>query len=328
MFMKKWLLSSAVMFLSGVTAIASATTDYPKRKTVSLIVPYPAGGASDASARIFSGPISQSLEQNVIVENIGGATGAIAANRLLSLPADGYQIFHGSPNELVLPTMVNKAVTFKPEDFEMVHAITEATLVLLTSDTVKASSIDEFLDQAKSNKKTLSYATVGTGSLYHLIGEKISLETGIAVEHIPYRGAAPALTDVASGQVDFAILPFQVSMIGLQNENRIKLLSLLGNRAPDPLKDIPKINESKQLGHLDYSISGGYFVKAGTPIEIKQKLNEAVAYALQQPQVRNQLESEGRLVFNPMSIEDSQAFWNNVIEQQRTLVEDINFEPI
>src|SRR5690625_7655764 len=91
----------ALLFLVfGLFSTTQAADNYPDRKVVSLIVPYPAGGASDASARIFNGPIGESLGQTVIVENIGGATGAIAGNRLLSLPADGYQIFHGSPNEL------------------------------------------------------------------------------------------------------------------------------------------------------------------------------------------------------------------------------------
>lgn len=325
-------LSITLIATLGLSSLAAAPllaqSDYPNRKVVSLIVPYPAGGASDVSARIFSGPIGESLGQNVIVENIGGATGAIAANRLLNLPADGYQIFHGSPNELILPTLVNSAVNFKPEDFEFVHAITRATIVVLTSQSIQANTIDEFLQQAKQNQKPLSYATVGAGSLYHLIGEKISLNTDIPLQHVPYRGAAPALTDVASGQVDFAILPFQVSMLGLQNEGRVKILTSLGNQLPEPLKDIPKISESQFLNHMDYSISGGYFVKKGTPTEIKDKLNKAVAYALQQPKVREQLESEGRIVFNPMSPADSEALWEIEIQKHRDLVKEIDFQPL
>lgn len=329
--MKKrtFLALTAVLSLhSFIFPSAWAKTDFPKRKTISLIVPYPAGGASDVSARIFSGPIGVSLEQNVIVENIGGATGAIAANRLLNLPADGYQIFHGSPNELILPTLVNSAVTFQPEDFEFVHAITQATIVVLTSQHISATTIDEFLLQAKQAQKPLSYGTVGAGSLYHLIGEKMSLNTDIPLQHVPYRGAAPAITDVASGQVDFAILPFQVSMLGLQEEGRIKILTSLGNQLPEPLKNIPKIQDSQLLNHFDYSISGGYFVKKGTPKEIKAKLNKAVAYALEQPKVREQLEMEGRIVYTPMSPEDSEALWAIEIQKHRELVKEIDFQPL
>lgn len=318
------LLLSMLCFFS----VAQAADNYPDRKVVSLIVPYPAGGASDASARIFNGPIGESLGQTVIVENIGGATGAIAANRLLSLPADGYQIFHGSPNELILPSFVNSAVDYEPEQFEMTHAITDATLVVLVREGLGVDSLDELIELARDSDHPLTYGTVGTGSLYHLIGEKISQDIGAPLEHIAYRGGAPALTDLAAGSTDFAILPFQVSMLGLQDEGRIKILSSLSNDLPEPLKDIPTISESAILGDYDYSIPGGYFVKAGTPLEIKEKLNEAVAYALEQPAVRKQLESEGRIVQNRMTVEESQALWDAEIEKLRELVDDIGFEPI
>src|SRR5699024_8626765 len=184
------LLFSFLCFFS----IAQAADNYPDRKVVSLIVPYPAGGASDASARIFNGPIGESLGQTVIVENIGGATGAIAANRLLSMPADGYQIFHGSPNELILPSYVNSAVDYEPEQFEMAHAITDATLVVLIRDGLGVDSLDELIEMARDSKQPLTYGTVGTGSLYHLIGEKISQDIGAPLEHIDYRGSASAFT--------------------------------------------------------------------------------------------------------------------------------------
>lgn len=320
----------ALLFLVfGFFSTAQAADNYPDRKVVSLIVPYPAGGASDASARIFNGPIGESLGQTVIVENIGGATGAIAGNRLLSLPADGYQIFHGSPNGLILPSFVNSAVEYEPEQFELVHAITDATLVVLVREGLGVDSLDDLLEMARdAADQPLTYGTVGTGSLYHLIGEKISQDIGAPLEHIAYRGAAPAITDLAAGSIDFAILAFQVSMLGLQDEGRLKIISSLSNELPEPLKDIPTISESTIIGDYDYSIPGGYFVKEGTPVEIKEKLNEAVAYALEQPEVRKQLESEGRIVQSKMSVEESQTLWDAEIEKLRDLVEEIGFEPI
>lgn len=105
----------------------------------------------------------------------------------------GYQIFHGSPNELILPPFVNSAVDYKPEQFEMVHAITEATIVVLVRNGLEVEDVDELLELAQQAEHSLTYGTVGTGSLYHLIGEKISQDIDTPLEHIAYRGAAPAI---------------------------------------------------------------------------------------------------------------------------------------
>lgn len=307
----------------------AAAQDYPKDKPISLIVPYPAGGPSDASARIFSEAISEYLKHSVVVENIGGATGAIAARRMLSDAADGYTFFHGSPNELILPTLTNKAVTFQPEDFELVQAITTATIVVLTRAGLEVNNLDDLIRLAKNKDGApLTYGSVGNGSLYHLLTERIKKDTGINVEHVPYRGSAPALTDLAGGQIDFAVLAFQTSMLGLQDQGRLKILSTLGSVAPEPLKDIPKIQDSELLKDFDYGIRGGYFVKAGTPEEVKKVLRAAVGYALEKPDVRERLEIEGRIVYNPMSAEENEALWNNEISSLRELVDVVGFEPI
>src|SRR5690606_18433062 len=161
-----------------------------------------------------------------IVENIGGATGVIAANRLLKLPADGYQIFHGSPNELILPTLINKSVKFKAEDFELVQPITTATLVVLARRGLDVNTLDDVVRLAQQkNHAPLTYATVGIGSLYHMIGERLTKELGLHLQHVPYQGGGPALTDVAGGQVDLAILPFTVAMVHQQAQGRFKIVS-------------------------------------------------------------------------------------------------------
>ena len=301
---------------------------YPSRKPISLIVPYPAGGASDYSARIFSDVIAKAIGQTVIVENIGGATGVIAANRLLKLPDDGYQIFHGSPNELILPPLVNKSVKFKSEDFELVQPITTATLVVLARRGLDVDNLDDVVRMAQQKGRApLTYATVGVGSLYHLIGERLTKELGLNLQHVPYQGGGPALTDVAGGQVDLAILPFTVAMVHQQAQGRFKIVSALSNEVPDALKSIPLIKESTLVKNVDYRISGGYFVKAGTPEAEKNVLRKAIGTALQDPQVRQKLEQEGRLVAQPMSLQESDAYWTAEISKLRELTKLINYRP-
>lgn len=316
-------------FSMAIGAAVNAAPTFPSEKAISLIVPYPAGGPSDNSARTFSGEIDKAIGQKVIVENIGGATGSIAANKMLSMPADGYQIFHGSPNELILPSFVNKSIKFKPEDFELVQPITTATIVLLTRNGLEVSTLDDFIRLAQNKDRApLTYASVGTGSLYHLIGERLSKELGLNIQHVPYRGSTPALTDLAGGQIDFAILAFQVLMVHQQEQGRYKILSALGSEVPEPLKNVPLITASKLIKDMDYRIAGGYFVKKGTPAEAKNQLRKAVGAALQNPAVREKLETEGRIVAEPMSADEAQTYWNNEISNIRKLVEMVDYQPL
>lgn len=308
-------------------AAADSSAGYPGAGPVSLIVPYPAGGSADASARIFSDSIAESLGQNVVVENIGGASGTIAARQLLSEKADGYKIFFGSPSELILPTLVNKAVTYEPEDFELIQPISTATIVLLTRADLGVQNLDDFIRLAQKKDSPLTYASIGMGSIYHLITDRLAKDMDLNLQHVPYRGAAPALVDLAGGQVDFAVLAFQTSMIALQNDGRLKILSTLGSKAPAPLKDIPKVTDSKLLKDFDYSISAGYFVKKGTDQQVTEKLRKAVSFALQKKDIREKLEIEGRIVLEPMGPQDSKVFWDGQIKSLRDLVDAVGYEP-
>ena len=319
-------LAAGACLLSPLPA-ASAAEAYPSAGPVTLIVPYPAGGPSDTTARIFADPIGKTLHQKVIVDNIGGATGTIAANRVLNARADGYLFFQGSPNELILPTLVNKAVTFKPEDFDMVQPIARATIVLVARSNLGVDSLDDFIRLARKRKDApLSFGSVGMGSMYHLITERMAKEMGFKVQHVPYRGSSPALIDLAGGRIDFAVLPFQTSMLSLQHEGRLKIISTLGSKAPPALNEIPKVTDSKLLKNFDYGITGAYFVKKGTPQKTMDALHQAIDYALQQPAVRQSMEEEGRSVFDPMSADASRAYWKKEIRDLRGLVEIVGYQ--
>jgi tripartite-type tricarboxylate transporter receptor subunit TctC len=173
---------------------------------VSLVVPYPAGGVSDVIARIVSPALSKKLGEAVIVENIGGASGGIAAQKILNSPSEGYLVMQGSPNELILGPLANSAIKFKSEDFRLVQMIGSAQIAFLVRGDMPVKDIDSFLAFAKKSAqegKPLSYASVGHGSFYHLLGEQLSKETKIPMTHVPYKGAGPAMQDLIGGQIDF-----------------------------------------------------------------------------------------------------------------------------
>src|SRR3569623_2084675 len=203
----------SIALLAGLLLAAAALADTYPAKPVNLMVPYPAGGPSDAIARIFATPLGKVLGQPVIVENLGGASGAIAAQKVLSAPADGYYIFQGSPNEVILAPLANSSVHLKAEDFRLVAPIADATMVVLTRKDLPVNNVDELIALARKSTDTpLTNGSVGVGTLNHFIVENMQQATGVKFTHVPYKGNAPLLQDIGGGQVDFAVLVYSAGM--------------------------------------------------------------------------------------------------------------------
>ncbi|CAG2152917.1 hypothetical protein LMG31506_04702 [Cupriavidus yeoncheonensis] len=294
------------------TLPAFAAETFPSR-ALSLVVPYPAGGASDVTARIFGESIGRSVKQQVVVENYGGGTGAIGANKVLAAPADGYTVFHGSLNEVFLSPLLNPATRYKPQDLMLAAPIGGSNIVLLARSGLPADTLDKFLDLAKESKgMSMTYATVGIDSFYHLMGEALGARIGAPFLHVPYKGAAPALAALAGGEVDFAILPYQSAFDSMQGQGRIKILTSFAKSLPAPIRHIPLISQSRQVPDFEYAIRGGYFVRQGTPAERVAVLRKAIGEALAKPEIRTRLEAEGRSVAQPI---DSQAQANQYFDQ-------------
>lgn len=299
-------------------ALASANPAGP----VSLMVPYPAGGPSDVSARILSKPIGDALGAKVIVDNLGGATGTIAAAKVLNTRADGSMFFQGTQNELILPPLTNKAVRYQPDAFENLQYITVTHLVLLVRAALPAQNMDEFLALARSRNETnsLTYGSVGVGSLYHLITEYMGKITKVPFTHAPYAGTAPVIQDLAGGQIDFSIMPFQASMLEMIRTGRFRALAVLSRNKPAVLSAIPSITQVPALRDFEYASLAGYFVRRGTPQDVKQRLNQAIGQALQDPQVIAKLEADGRNVSRPMGLEEASAAYAKEIAKYREMI--------
>lgn len=304
---------SASAVLSALSSSVWASDAFPS-KPLSLVVPYPAGGASDVAARIFAESMGRTLQQQVIVENIGGGTGLLGAGKVLSAPNDAYTFFHGSANEVFLAPMLNPAARYKPQDFSFACPTTEAVIVLMVKNDIPVKTYDEFIEFAKKRQdKPLTYATVGIDSMYNLMGDALAAQLQLPFLHVPYKGAAPALQDVAGGQVDFAILPYQTSFDGMQQQGRLRILTSFSKSLPEPIKHLPLISASRYSPDFEHTIGGGYFVRKGAPAERVAVLRKAISSALATPEIRNKLESEGRNVRQPIS---TQAQADEVFQQQ------------
>jgi tripartite-type tricarboxylate transporter receptor subunit TctC len=306
---------------------AAAAQSYPG-KPVSLMVPYPAGGPSDAIARIFNTALGKELGQPVLVENLGGVSGALAAQKVLAAPADGYYIFQGSPNEVILSPLANAAVKLKTEDFRLVHPVADAVMVFVARKDLPVNSVDELIAlAARSADKPLTYGSVGMGSLYHLILENVQTLTGTRLAHVPYKGNAPLLQDIAGGQVDFAVLVYSAGMGALAEQGRLKVIGQLGAQRSELLKDVPTAAESKALKNFAYKIWTGFMVPRSTPDDVVNRLHAAIGKTLQDPAVRSQLAAQTQLASAPMSLAESARFFEAETARYRTIAKQINLQP-
>lgn len=319
------LLASSLLAATGAASFAQQP--YPS-KPVSLMVPYPAGGPSDAAARIFTVPLGNELGQQVIVENLGGVSGAIAAQKVLSAAADGYYVFQGSPNEVILSPLANAAVKLKTEDFRLVAPVSEAVMVFVARKDLPANSVDELIALArKTPERPLSYGSVGIGSLYHLLLEKVQLQTGIKLNHAPYKGNAPLLQDIGGGQVDFAVLVYSAAMGALAEQGRVKVIGQLGAQRSELLKNVPAMSETRELKDFNYKIWSGFMVPKKTPEDVVQRLHKAIGATLAEPGVRSQLAAQTQLAAAPMSLADAQKFFESETARYREIAKSINLQP-
>lgn len=314
-------LAAALLTAVG-TAFAQAA------KPVTLLVPYPAGGPSDAIARIVNTPLGRELGQQVLVDNLGGVSGALAAQKVLAAPADGQMIFQGSPNELILSPLANAAVKLKAEDFRLIAPVADAVMVFVTRKDLGVSNVDELVALAKkSADKPLTYGSVGVGSLYHLILEDVQQQTGIKLQHVPYKGNAPLLQDIGGGQVDFAVLVYSAAMGALGDQGKLKVIGQLGAQRSELLKNVPSVSEGKALPKLNYKIWTGFFVPKATPEEVVVRLHRAIGATLQDPTVRKQLGEQTQLAAAPMTLAEAAKFFETETARYRAIAKQINLQP-
>jgi tripartite-type tricarboxylate transporter receptor subunit TctC len=326
--MKKQLHGVWVTLLTLLLLTSSHAQNYPS-KPVSLLVPYPAGGLSDVIARTVNTSLAKNLGQPVLVENLGGASGSIAAQKVLSSPPDGQLIFQGSPNELVLAPLAISAIKLKSEDFRLVQMIATAQIAFLTRKDLPVSNVDEFLEFARKEAKAgrpITYASVGPGSLYHLLGEHLSKLTNIEMTHVPYKGAAPANQDLLGGQVDIFLAPFGKAYEELQKQGKLKVLAILSPERLDSLKDYPSIAESKSLKNFNFNIWTGYFVRKDTPEPIVQTIHKAISDTLNDPGVKAGLEANSQLVAKPLSLSAAGKAYADGIAQYRAIAKSIDLQ--
>jgi len=314
-------------FVAGLTLFSAQAQNYPN-KTISLIVPYPAGGPSDFFARKLQPEAAAKLGQTMIIENVGGAGGSIGLNKVINSPADGYMLALGSPMELVLAPMAIQGVKYKPEDFKLVAQFATTNTILAVRTSLNIKSVDELVAHAKKNPNTpLSYGSVGHGSLYHLIGEKFSQLTKAPMLHVPYKGIAPLLSDLMGGQIDMAFLPMAGSIPQTIIDGKIKGLGVTAKTAHPLFKQFPPLATMPGLEAMEFDIWSGIQVHKSTPDAVVATLSKAFYAALDNPETRKAFEASGNVVLATRTPADLTKTYNSEIERYRGIARSINLQP-
>lgn len=328
--MRTWKTFVAAL-LAGASQIVAAQAQPPAiAGPLSLIVPYPAGGGSDITARIFAEPVGKELNATVVVENIGGATGGLAARKMLNAPADGRLFYQGSQNEVILPPLTIKSTSYQSTDFEIVHPITTTRLVLVVRKGLPVNTLQELMDlaRARSASEPLSYGSPGIGSLYHLVPDSMAKLMSVKFNHIPYKGGAPLMQDLLGDRIDFTVMAFSTTMLPAVQAGHYRVIANMSKDKPRDLAHLPSVSDMPVFKDVDFASNAAYYVKKGTPPAIRQLLNTAIGNAVASPAVIKALEGDGRRVPPRMSIADAESFFQKELAKYRTVVSLTGFQPM
>ena len=278
----------AVLALACVPALALAQA-YPS-KPVRLVVPYSPGGGADNAARILATRLSTTLGQTVVIDNRPGGSGMIGAQAVAQADPDGYTVLYDASAFAVNPAL--RKMAFDPaKDLMPVSLAVTVPNLFVVPPNAPYKTVQEFVDYARKNPGKLTYASYGAGSAAHLIGELLKARAGIDLLHVPYKGGAPALTDLMGGQVD-AYFANAASGMNYVKSGKLRALAVTSGKRMAAMPDVPTLAES---GFKDFEVLewNGFFVPKGTPNEVVARLAKEVQAAVKDPATREKLQGLG-----------------------------------
>ena len=281
----------AVSAACALPLAARAQAAWPA-KPVTLIVPFPAGGGTDAFARPLATQFSKLTGKALVIDNRGGAGGTLGASVAAKAPADGYTLFMGGAHHVVAPSMYPKLDYDIEKDFvPLIQLASVPQVLVVNSKRANTGSYKDFIELIRKNPGKLDYASAGAGSVHHLAGELFKQQTKTSITHIPYRGAGPALQDLISGTVDMAFDGLG-SSAGHIKGGRIKALMVAGNKRNPAIPDVPSAAEVG-LPAYDVHTWYGLWAPKGTPPEVQAAAIEAFRKAAQDPEAKTVWAGQG-----------------------------------
>lgn len=281
------------LFAAAAMTLACAAHAAWPEKPVKLVVPYAPGGAADALARVVATELGTRLKQQVIVDNRPGAGGTIGAQAVAQAPADGYTFLYDATSFTVNPSLFPKLAFDYARDFVPVGMVARIPTLLVVPANSPVNSVADLVQRARANPGKTTYASAGNGGAAHLSAELFEQGFKLGLIHVPYKGGAPALTDLAGGQIDMMFSAITASG-PLVKAGRLKAVATAFDRRIESMPQVPTIAESGLPGFSAYEWNA-VWAPAKTPDDIVKRLESELRDALAQPSVRRRLDEMGAL---------------------------------
>jgi tripartite-type tricarboxylate transporter receptor subunit TctC len=316
----QWLLRAAVAIVLAAAANAASAQDYPSRP-IRWIIPWAAGGGSDTLARMIAPGMSKRLGQPIVIENKPGAAGAIAATEVARSAPDGYTIFSADNGTMVYNPALYKKLSYTTKEFAPVAMIARSPTILVVGPSMQAKSVKELVEFVKSQPGKISYASAGPGSPHAMGMELLKATLGLNMIHVPYRGGALSIQDVAAGQVPMCMTDYS-SGSGMIATGKVRALAVANPTRMRQLPDVPTFDE---LGfkNIYAEAFAGVVVPAGTPADVVAKLQKAVSETVAEPEIQKKLIEIGQEPVGGTSAQFARILADETVRWHK-LIKDLN----
>lgn len=315
-------LKAFIAALAFAAAANLAGAAYPD-KPLQLIVPYPPGGFTDAIARAVAKPLSDRLQQPVVIVNLPGGGGNIAAAKAARSPADGYTLYIGNNATITLNTLMYKSLGFDPlTDLVPVALVGESQAALVVHPSLPVKTVAELVAYVKARPGQLNFASTGAGGVSHLGGEMFKSINGLKMTHVPYKGTAPATTDLVGGQVQ---VMFNDAATGFIKAEKLRALAVTGTKRQPQLPDVPTLAEAGVPGYETYAWFG-IFVPSGTPAAVIARLNREIVQITTDPAFHKWAQSQQAEAISS-SPEEAVAYIKRDLAKWTRVVKDVGIQP-
>ena len=305
--------------LSSLLISVAAAQDFPNRP-ITWVVPYTPGGVTDTGARVVAKAFSETLGQQVIIENRGGAGGIVGTEYVALSKPDGYTVLYGSSGPMATNPYLYKKVSYNPmKSFSLIHTMSESPLIMVVNPNMPYKTIKEFVDYAKKNPEKINMGSAGAGTATHLVGELLQKEADIKLTHIPYKGSSPEMVDLLAGTLNVSF-DYSVVVKPLIEAGKLRALAVTGSERMKNFPDVPTLKESGYPGAV---LSGWstLVAAANTPQPIVDKLAKAFGEALKKPEVIAYFEGNGSSVMPPLTGDKLMKFMVDENAKFKSLVE-------
>ena len=317
---RRRVLSAAVLCIASLAARAALAADYPD-KPIRLVVPFPAGGATDLMARTLGQKLAERLGQSVVIDNRAGAGGGVGAEAVAAAAPDGYTLLFATMGSLTINPNLYKNLRYDPIKSFVPISLTHSTSnLLVVHPDIPARSVAELIELARSRPGQLTFASAGNGTTSHLSGELFKSLAKVELTHVPYKGSAPAMTDFLGGRIS-TMFDTTSNFVDYVKTGRLRPLGLTGSKRSPATPGVPTISEAPGMAGYEMSLWLGLLAPAGTPQDIIAKLNRAIGAAMSGPEMARQMMDAGIEVRLSTPQEFSQriradlAKWSEVVKR-------------